>query len=750
MVEADGPLDFALAVDYVRQAADGLAHAHSKDMVHCDIKPANLLVNRQGVVKILDMGMAKAFGRKPRLDGSESSEKDSQALVGTVDYMAPEQAMGDENLDRRVDIYSLGCTFYFLLTGHPPFPEGTLAERIVKHQSQEPKEIAEERPDTPAELIRICQKMMAKQPDERFQTASELSEVLANWRPVQTKILRATPLKEAEESGKETPEEGLPGDEKPAKESKIKALANRVVARWRQWVADTMADRRRMMIAAGVTITVSVLLIAGMIGWALSSAKARRLRLAAERAAAAEAKAEAERKKADFGDLSLAIDQPPGEPLIPSPAPAKAGPPPGKTGPPPKPGAPPPPPGTKAPPPVPGKAAPAAPAAPAPPKASPAAPAAQAPKTPAPAEAKPAAPAPAKKETPAPATPAPAKKEAPAPATPAPAPAAPADLLQEFPKVVDLPPIGESESAEFPSGPALLGTISGSLDQPVTIELVGKDTALRGKRQFTWEEKQTKDKKPGWVAQLEAPGKEDAKTDVAYFWRDKGGLLFRWAGGAAEAKRDCECLRNCALEMRAGGPAHVVPLRKPAQVEPILFVLERAGISTGTVPIEFLPDAANLRVEIVKVEGQEGHVLDPAGPMTLKTPVRLIYARKDRRGQQRPGVEFSVTAIVKGKGLAITIKLVNPSAPQYKSFLAAAAAGRPDAELQVRRISAEFAAAKEEGDKAKAAQKIEPFDMLLWFDDFYQAVNRKARLHFRVFIEAKEQRIELATTETTK
>jgi hypothetical protein len=251
------------------------------------------------------------------------------------------------------------------------------------------------------------------------------------------------------------------------------------------------------------------------------------------------------------------------------------------------------------------------------------------------------------------------------------------------------------------------------------------------------------------VAQIEPGGKEEAKIDVAHLWRDKRGLLFKWAGGAAEAKRECECLRNCALELRGGGPAHVVPLRKPAQVEPILVDLQR-GISTGVVPIEFLPDPANVRVEIIKIEGQEGQILEPAGPMTIKTPVRLIYMRKDRRGQQRRGVEFSVNAIVKGKGLAITIKLVDPSAQQYKNSIAMFAANRPNAELEVRRLGAEFAAAKEEADKVKAAQKLEPLDMPLWYDDFYQAVNRKARLHFRVFIDAKDQKIELARSEMPK
>ncbi len=147
LVQRDGPLDFELAADCIRQAADGLAHAHGKGMIHCDVKPANLLLNAQGVVKILDLGMARLVDEDPQLAGSSGGGGN---LLGTVDYMAPEQALADAELDHRADLYSLGCTLYYLLTGHPPFPEGTLHERILKHQSQQPVSILESRPDAPA------------------------------------------------------------------------------------------------------------------------------------------------------------------------------------------------------------------------------------------------------------------------------------------------------------------------------------------------------------------------------------------------------------------------------------------------------------------------------------------------------------------------------------------------------------------------------------------------------------------------
>ena len=176
LVEVNGPLDFDRAADFIRQAAEGLAHAHVRNLVHCDIKPSNLLVNNQGVIKILDLGLARLKqSDEPR--GAAAGEP----AFGTVDYMAPEQALESADFDHRADVYSLGCTLYFLLTGHPPFPEGSLAQRIVKHQTQEPRDILLERPDTPPQLVEICKRMMAKAPENRYQSAQEVSTALAPW-----------------------------------------------------------------------------------------------------------------------------------------------------------------------------------------------------------------------------------------------------------------------------------------------------------------------------------------------------------------------------------------------------------------------------------------------------------------------------------------------------------------------------------------------------------------------------------------
>jgi len=178
MVQEGGVLDYVKAAEIIRQTANGLAHAHENGLIHRDIKPANLLIDKKGVVKILDLGLARFHDDSGM---ASLTAAHNETVLGTADYLSPEQALNSHNVDPRTDIYSLGCTAYFLLTGHPPFPEGSVAQRLVAHQVKQPKPIAEERPDAPPELVAIIGKMMAKAPDDRFQSASEVATILAAW-----------------------------------------------------------------------------------------------------------------------------------------------------------------------------------------------------------------------------------------------------------------------------------------------------------------------------------------------------------------------------------------------------------------------------------------------------------------------------------------------------------------------------------------------------------------------------------------
>lgn len=177
LVRRDGPLDFSTAADLIAQAGHGLQHAHERGVIHRDIKPANLLIDQDGRLRLLDMGLA--------LMASETDHSvtiaHNENVLGTADYLAPEQAVNSHQVDHRVDIYGLGCTLYFLLTGRPPFSDGTLAQRIIKHQNEMPRSIRELRPDCPGELEGMCVKLLQKDPNYRYQTAGEVANAFERF-----------------------------------------------------------------------------------------------------------------------------------------------------------------------------------------------------------------------------------------------------------------------------------------------------------------------------------------------------------------------------------------------------------------------------------------------------------------------------------------------------------------------------------------------------------------------------------------
>ena len=165
------------AAHYVAQAAIGMQHAHELGMVHRDIKPGNVLLDRNGVIKVLDMGLARFFHKQ---QDSVTEKYDEKCVLGTADYLAPEQAVSNV-VDVRADIYALGGTLYFLLTGQTPFPDGTVAAKLVAHQTREPKPVEEYRSDVPPGLLAVLRTMMAKDANDRYQTPVEVAAALAEW-----------------------------------------------------------------------------------------------------------------------------------------------------------------------------------------------------------------------------------------------------------------------------------------------------------------------------------------------------------------------------------------------------------------------------------------------------------------------------------------------------------------------------------------------------------------------------------------
>ncbi|GIW91432.1 MAG: hypothetical protein KatS3mg109_1864 [Pirellulaceae bacterium] len=174
LVAQRGPLPIEEAILYTYQVAEALDHASQRDVVHRDIKPSNVLVTATGTVKLVDMGLA-------RLQQVETTDEltASGVTLGTFDYISPEQARDPRQADVRSDLYSLGCTLYFMLTGRPPFPEGTVLQKLLSHSSEPPPDPRQFRKDLPDALAEIVLKLLAKNPADRYQTPAELMAQLA-------------------------------------------------------------------------------------------------------------------------------------------------------------------------------------------------------------------------------------------------------------------------------------------------------------------------------------------------------------------------------------------------------------------------------------------------------------------------------------------------------------------------------------------------------------------------------------------
>lgn len=170
LVDQNGPMPAADSVRYVLQLAEAVAHANSRDVVHRDIKPSNVLVTPSGAAKLVDLGLARLH----QVEHSGGDLTASGVTLGTFDYISPEQARDPRSADSRSDIYSLGCTWYFMLTGQPPFPDGTVLQKLLQHQGDAPPDPRTIRPDLPDEAARILLQMMAKDPRDRFQNPNEL------------------------------------------------------------------------------------------------------------------------------------------------------------------------------------------------------------------------------------------------------------------------------------------------------------------------------------------------------------------------------------------------------------------------------------------------------------------------------------------------------------------------------------------------------------------------------------------------
>jgi serine/threonine protein kinase len=221
LVTSTAPLQAQRAVEYIAQACAGLQHAYERGFIHRDIKPANLILSKDGTVKILDMGLARSNEQHDQL----TQLLDAGAIVGTADYISPEQAINDPNVDIRTDIYSLGATFFAIVTGRPPF-DGPTASKLVQHQVKEPPSVTNLDRTFPKGLSSVIAKMMAKKPSDRYSTPAEVIDALQPWQNESAKLLAGLSQTMAGQTGSLNRLTGrIDPAEKPKKTGRGKLLA---------------------------------------------------------------------------------------------------------------------------------------------------------------------------------------------------------------------------------------------------------------------------------------------------------------------------------------------------------------------------------------------------------------------------------------------------------------------------------------------------------------------------------------------
>jgi len=275
LVKESGPLPVPAACDYIRQAALGLQHAHEIGLVHRDIKPSNLMLvgsagqsGGGGVIKLLDLGLALL--QQPLVDGSVSGPLTvAGKVVGTVDFIAPEQARDASTVDIRADLYGLGCTFYYLLAGRAPFDGATVTNKLFKHALEEPEALEGLRRDVPPAVSAIIRRLMAKKPEDRFQTPAEVAAALEQV--LQVRSARAVAPSTDAAVTKDRPAPAPPPDPRPEarkparRAARTAEAAARVVAVPVATVATSRrtmgAERRRWLLLNLAGLAVLVLMI---------------------------------------------------------------------------------------------------------------------------------------------------------------------------------------------------------------------------------------------------------------------------------------------------------------------------------------------------------------------------------------------------------------------------------------------------------------------------------------------------------
>lgn len=735
LVQARGPLDCGRAANYIHQAAEGLAYVHSQHLIHYDIRPANLMITRQGVVKLQDLGLDRlAAGRATRADRSGEADGGAPRSDAGV-YRAPEVYSPDLEPDHRADIYSLGATFYFALAGKPP-DEGAF--------SADPREI---RSEILPEMAEICARMMTADPAERFQAAEEVVQLLSPWQaplsPLATDADSDPSLALA--TGDDGDDTLRIGDitlgrarrtiSKPSRKPGVRnrktgpkaVTPNETVRRIKE---EWSQHHKSIVVGSLAGALVVVLTLAGLWLGGVFSHRSSDVASTAQPAtiadpAEADATPESPSAKPLAGagparwDEILTAEL---EPAIEKPSATAAS-----------------------------KAATAATESPVELSAEvattpPAVPAVEEKPLEGSAE-KPAQPLPEKPpETQA-------EKPAEKPEKPPASPPKPVNPFADLPARVSLP---ELTSKPESLSSFVLGPIRAVGEAPLELALLGGETALKSSgrqvRSFVLSQKSPAAAESEWTVAYseETKGQEQKNvTDVARLFREGDVLKFQWVEGADDSVANY--LRNCVLQLRLGEASHSMPLTTPEVVKPLVIDLVRGG-GNESILVRWLPESERLRIA-VKIEGRDGSSVDPVAPTPPKTPLKLSFARDDGTGQTTEAVTLRLVFTPRAAAIDARLQLVAP--PTFRPFQ-----GQPTNILRVQTQGKLEQVKKEleqqEKNKSKdwqrrtlmAAQQ-RAFEQNLWLIDFYEQVHEKTRVHFNISTEVSGYDKPLVLVETS-
>lgn len=685
MVEEDGPLDCRLAVDYIRQVAEGLEHAHQRNMIHCDVKPSNLLVNLQGVVKILDLGLARLTHGDPA-DVSDSQEN----VLGSVDYLAPEQAIESAELDYRADIYSLGCTLYFLLSGRPPFAKGTLHERILKHQTQPPPRLPS---DVPSDLAAICMKMMEKSPDDRFPSAAEVYRVLGEWRPARAAARRAVPLRRAKplEYDDEFSEQGL-------SHRTGEGISDRLVKKSRlgRLLASLFATPLRSTIV--VAMLSLALLGPAFLAYFYSQNTAK------------------DKHEPSGQEIASSPNGPAEEPLEQSTKTENSEPPES--------------------PPIAHETSPEPPSVDQPPEPpeTPASPVPEPPVVPAEKPVEPAAP----QQPPPQAEPEPEPAAEPPKAEPPPS----IETSLEFAGAADLPPLADENDVDILS--VTLGKVQLAPDDVLSLELVGGTEVFRAGKRFVIDRDFGLDA-DAWLIAWESDARGPAaaeRREIARIALQNGELRFRWLKDVVETPAGY--LRNCGLIVSAGDSSCFIQLCKPTAADPVAFDFARRS-NKPVYHRDDMPEAGVLRLQILG--------FSPEFPAAKMEPGDTVGARKEIgvnfEGPNLPPLRFQIEFNPRPKAvqLEIAATCIMPGKQQHRPLrikeVETMAAQVSAVRKQLESVANNMRSKDRMNARKQLTQSAPLAAQLAALSKFCREVGAGGKIYFRVYAEFGDRRINL-------